>query len=212
MRKKRTACTFEEAEGWAKNGMIYLFDKMESFSDALLERSLRVVSRERAVKAKQFKDVRDQKLSVLAYLLLAYGLRKEYGIVEELQFAYGKNGKPYLRDYPEIFFNVSHCLRGVVCVVANEEVGIDIEEVVDYDQDTAAYVCSENEERQIRRAQNSALEFCKLWTRKESVLKYTGQGLVDDLKTLLPQENVAVTSRVAPDGSYVLSLCERRER
>ncbi|WP_346354328.1 4'-phosphopantetheinyl transferase family protein [Azotosporobacter soli] len=190
--------------------MIYLFDKMDSFSDALLERNLRVVSRERAEKAKQFRDVRDQKLSVLAYLLLAYGLRKEYGIVEELQFAYGKNGKPYLRNYPAIFFNVSHCRRGVVCVVADAEVGIDIEEVTDYDQDTIDYVCSESEERQIRRAQNPALEFCKLWTLKESVLKYTGQGLADNLKTLLPDERVRLTTSVAPDGSYVISLCERR--
>ena len=189
---------------------IYLYDDVSGLSDELFRRSLRVLSPERAEKACRFREAGDRKLSVTAYLLLAHGLRKEYGIMEKLDFEYGENGKPYLKNHPEIFFNLSHCPCGVVCALSSRETGVDIEAVTEYDPDLAAFVCNGSEHEQIRRAESPALEFAKLWTAKESVLKCTGQGISNDLKKILPDTRFRINTVVAPNGAYVISLCERR--
>ena len=42
--------------------------------------------------------------------LLAVGLRELYGMeLNRAGLSYGQHGKPYLRNHPEIHFNISHC-------------------------------------------------------------------------------------------------------
>lgn len=192
--------------------MIYLFDNMAGFSDSLFWRSLKVIPKERADKAMKFRNMIDRKLSVIAYLLLAGGMKKEYGVVDELVFGFGEQEKPYLLHYPEIFFNISHCKQGVVCAISREAVGIDIEEVIPYDDDVAKYICSEAEYHHLRNSTNPTLEFCKLWTRKESVLKFTGQGICSDLKSVLAHLDCKIETICAPDQRYVISVCKKDDK
>ena len=140
--------------------MIYLFDKIDSFSDELFWRSVKVIPAERAQKALTFRYMIDRKLSVIAYLLLAYGIKKEYGIFEKLIFEYRENEKPYLKNYPNIFFNISHCKYGVVCAISNTEVGIDMEAVGYYDEGVAKYICNDREYNSLANSTNQALDFC----------------------------------------------------
>lgn len=189
--------------------MMYLFDNMVSFSDPLFWRSLKVIPKERADKAMKFTNMIDRKLSVIAYLLLAGGMKKEYGVVEELVFGFGEQEKPYLLHYPEIFFNISHCKQGVVCAISREAVGIDIEEVIPYDDDVARYISSEAEYNHLRNSNNPALAFCKLWTVKESVLKFTGQGICTDLKSVLANLDCKIETICSPDDHYVISVCKK---
>lgn len=65
----------------------------------------------------------------IAYLLLRYGLRKEYGINENVVLSEGSCGKPYLSNYPFVHFNLSHCDKGVACMISDSAVGIDITSV-----------------------------------------------------------------------------------
>ncbi|MCI9438396.1 MAG: 4'-phosphopantetheinyl transferase superfamily protein [Lachnospiraceae bacterium] len=44
-----------------------------------------------------------------------------------LAYRYGKEGKPYLRDMP-FYFNLSHSGEYVLCVIATEEIGADIQQ------------------------------------------------------------------------------------
>ena len=189
--------------------MIYLFDKIDSFSDELFWRSMKVIPAERAQKALTFRYMIDRKLSVIAYLLLAYGLKKEYGVVEELIFEYRENGKPYIGSYPDIFFNISHCKFGVVCVISNKKVGIDMEAVTDYDEEVAKYICNDREYNSLANSTNQALDFCKLWTVKESVLKFTGQGICIDLKRVLENIDLQIETLCSADHSYVISMCAK---
>lgn len=190
--------------------MIYFFDNIECFTDELFWRSLRVMPQHRVQKAASFKNMRDKKLSAIAYLLLVHGLKKEYGIDEEIFFLYSKNGKPYLKNYPEIFFNISHCQCGVVCAIAEEEVGIDIETVTNYDEAVVKYSCNSEEYNSIVSSNNQSFAFCKLWTVKESVLKYTGEGLCDDLKNVLNNIHLHIETVWSDDCRYVISVCKRK--
>ena len=61
--------------------------------------------------------------------LLAAGLYKEFGL--KLAFeprAKGEHGKPFLTLQPRIHYNISHSGKYVMCVIAGQEVGIDIQE------------------------------------------------------------------------------------
>ena len=51
------------------------------------------------------KGVRTEK--ICSYALLRYALFKNYGIEEAPVFSYGEREKPYLSDYPHIFFSLS---------------------------------------------------------------------------------------------------------
>ena len=188
--------------------MIYLFDNLNGFSDELFWRSLEVIPDERGQKAMKFRNMIDRKLSVIAYLLLMFGLKHEYGIVEQLTFKFGENRKPYLESYPHIFFNISHCKYGVVCAISNREIGIDIEEVSNYDEELANYICNQDENKSLVASQNPALDFCKLWTMKESVLKFTGSGINTDLKSVLGNSHYRIETICSSDNSYVISVCQ----
>ncbi|WP_286945483.1 4'-phosphopantetheinyl transferase family protein [Acetobacterium sp. UBA5834] len=184
---------------------VYLFDQMEEFSDELFKRSLMLLPDERQQKATAYRQKLDQKLSVLGYVLLNYGLKNEYGISEKLRFCYSAKGKPYLSDYPQIHFNLSHCKNGVICAIHTSDVGVDIETVAAYDGQLAEYVCNEQELKLINKSDNKALAFTKIWTKKESLMKKTGAGLRDDLKTIESIDSEAITL-VDPDEAYVFSI------
>lgn len=91
--------------------------------------------------------------------------------------AYGPYGKPYLRDYPDVHFNISHSGIYVACAVADHPVGIDIQMISEYRPNVADRVCSKVELATIAASENPAAEFTKLWTRKEAYAKWTGEGI-----------------------------------
>lgn len=184
---------------------VYLFDRIDEFSDDLFRRSLVLLPDERQKKATAYHQNIDQKLSALGYVLLNYGLKKEYGITEDITFSYSIKGKPFSSHYPQIHFNISHCRNGVICAVHTAEIGVDIETVAAYDTELAEHVCNEDELILIDKSDNKALTFTKIWTIKESLMKKTGAGLSDDLKTISTIETEAIVL-VDPGEAYVFSI------
>ena len=60
--------------------------------------------------------------------LLATGLYKEYGL--KLAFeprATGEHGKPFLTLQPKIHYNITHSGKYVMCIIADQEIGIDVQ-------------------------------------------------------------------------------------
>ncbi|MEO1816557.1 MAG: 4'-phosphopantetheinyl transferase superfamily protein [Acetobacterium sp.] len=184
---------------------VYLFDQMEEFSDELFKRSLMLLPDERQKKATTYCQKIDQKLSVLGYVLLNYGLKNEYGITENIIFSYSAKGKPFLTHYPQIHFNISHCRNGAICAIHTSAIGVDIETVAAYDAELAEHVCNKRELKVINKSDNKALTFTKIWTIKESLMKKTGAGLSDDLKTISTIDTEAIVL-VDPGEAYVFSI------
>lgn len=164
--------------------MIYMFNQINDFTEDLMEKAIQYLPLARQKKIKRYRNVVDQKLGIIAYLLLLKGLREEYGIIKLPELDYLKYGKPVLRDYPHIYFNISHCSEGVVCALYDRPVGIDIQDEVEFDIDVAKQVCSEMELELILASENQGKEFCKIWTAKESIVKLSGRGITQDLKSL----------------------------
>ena len=149
------------------------------------EAALPLLSDQRREQALKFKFEQGRKTCAMAYLLLCEGLRKEYGITQRPVFGYGEHGKPFIIGHPDIHFNVSHCREGVICVVSDRPVGVDIESIREYRESLVRYTMNDREVQQIERAEHPDVEFIRLWTMKEAVLKLSGKGIVDNMKGVL---------------------------
>ncbi len=114
-------------------------------------------------------------------------IKRTFGIdVAEQKFAYLEYGKPYLSNYPNVHFNVSHSGDYVVCAVFNKPIGVDIQKIGEYNSDVAKRACNEKELKQIENSLDKTSEFTKLWTQKEAVLKMHAIGIArGDIKNCL---------------------------
>ena len=107
-------------------------------------------------------------------------------------------------------FNLSHCKRAVACVISDDgKVGIDVECLGRYKPQLAEYCMSDEELRQIAEADDPDGEFTLLWTKKEALLKMTGEGITDDMKNCLTSpraEGVEIECGINKERGYAWSV------
>lgn len=82
-------------------------------------------------------------------------------------------------------FNMSHCKKAVACVVADAEVGVDIERLGRFSEAMARHVLNEEEYAEVMAADDPDVVFTDYWTKKEAIVKLTGRGIDDDLKNII---------------------------
>lgn len=173
----------------AHNYMYKLFID-SNIHDFNLQEALDEISASRREKALKFKHEQGQRECVLAYLLLKRALKEVYGIEGNPEMVEQEGGKPMLKDHPEIHFNLSHCKSAVACVIGDEPVGVDIERIRNYNAQLARHTMNDKELQEIETSADKSRAFIRLWTKKEALLKLTGEGIRSDLKTVLNRENV----------------------
>lgn len=89
-----------------------------------------------------------------------------------------KYGKPYLRDFPNIHYNISHTKGAIVCAVSDNPVGVDIERVRPYKKQIIEYFFTQNEREYIfKDMENQDKRFTEIWTKKEAYVKWAGTGI-----------------------------------
>ena len=183
--------------------MIYVDDHIDQLDVAA---ALAAVDDERREYALRYKHERSRRQCLAAYLLLQQALRLEYGITGALRLQYNEHGKPSLVDYRDIHFNLSHCRDAVACIVGDQPVGIDVECIDRYRPLLLDYTMNEQEREQIAASPHPATAFIRLWTMKEAVLKLTGQGITDDLHTVLADtEGYRFDTIIHP--TYICTAC-----
>jgi len=188
--------------------MIYIFEDIESFDTKDLKNAFATISQQRRCKARAYYREIDQKLSVLAYLLLCVGLRKEWKICNPPVMSFGRNFKPYFQSLPKIHFNLSHCKSAVACAISDTPIGIDVEEYCSYDIDVASNVLNEKELFMVMEGDNQR-EFARYWTMKESYVKYTGLGIDEDFKNLLNRAENVTFGTTFHDKGYACTVCSK---
>lgn len=159
----------------------------------------------RREQALRFKFEQGQWECAASYLLLCDMLRDNYGVDIQPHFCIGKHGKPTLQEFPHIHFNMSHCKKAVAVAVSDCPVGIDVECTGRMNDSLARHVLSDDEYARVMASANPDLEFTRLWTRKEALVKLTGDGITDDLKNLLYIYNNVEIETTTYDG-FVLSV------
>ena len=173
---------------------IYLVKNIDTFDKSFVEKCITFFPKWRKEKMLRYKHLKGQIQCGLGYVLLIHALREE-GIFKEMpEFSYNEHDKPFLKNYPGWYFNISHSKTAVCCVVSRKEMGIDIEEVGEYKESLAAYICNDKELESLHDSENKADDFYKLWTRKEAVFKMIGSGITNDIKDILDTPYINITS------------------
>lgn len=193
--------------------MLYLLPHPEHLGENFWKESLPALSAERQTKVLSFRFARDRNLSAAAYLLLRLALYKEYGTACLPECFSGSYGKPYLRHHPA-FFSLSHCRQAVVCALDVQEIGVDVEHWDAFSQNTLDTglldrVFSKDEQYAIQVAYNPRKVACRLWTAKESVCKYTGEGIGNDMPSILQKTGIKIEDYTANVLGISISICRK---
>jgi len=133
--------------------------------------------------ARRFESTR----KLLRYLLNAYLQCSEYRLEKTNQ------GKPFLPEFPEFHFNVTHSKKMIMVAFCRMPVGVDLERVRDLDVARIAKRFFSSKELfflQEKNQEENREIFFKLWTAKEAALKADGRGIAIGMK-----ENVAVMEK-----------------
>ena len=150
---------------------------LSSYTDEAYEADLKRLPPQRYEKAMTYRFLSDRKRCVRAYMLLWEGLSREYGAENAPLFDILSHGKPVLRGCPDLHFSLSHSGNAVLCALDRHPVGADIEMIRRRSLEHLLSVFSDRERASIEQAASPELCFTRLWTRKESYLKLTGEGL-----------------------------------
>lgn len=130
-----------------------------------------------------------------------------------------KNGAPWVKCLPFLNVSISHSGKYAVCAInEKQKTGTDMEELKYINTNHLLHAGFSKKERQSLYLENYR-EILKLWTIKESYLKYIKKGFNESLKKIeiignkiyhrnMPVENISNASFFLWD-SYVLSfVCE----
>lgn len=144
--------------------------------------------------AEKFVFDSDRRAYVAAHALLRYTLSTRARVEPAAwRFALGPFGKPFLEQQPnglDLRFSLSHTRSMVVVALAQGvEVGVDVEareRAARLDLDIADAFFASGESALLRALPGASRQqerFLTLWTLKEAVIKATGRGLSQSLKS-----------------------------
>lgn len=124
---------------------------------------LKSISEEQKEKAFRFKNEKDQMRCLISSYLINQ-LSKE-------ELKKNETGKPFYPSGP--YFNISHSGKYVIMAIANQEVGVDIEEDIEKNMDILLKIFNEAESKMIK----EHADFYYLWCAKESLIKCMGSSI-----------------------------------
>lgn len=188
--------------------MVYLNDQVGALD---LDLALTQVSAQRREQALKFRHENGRRLSLAVYLLLMDGLREEYGIQTPPEFDYTAEGKPFILGRPDIHFSFSHSGNVALCALSDQPVGADVEVPRKITPSLVSYTMNDREQEQINASADPALRFLYFWTRKEALLKLTGEGIRNDMKQVL-SESGKYHFETVKTNSYLFSVVKYREQ
>ena len=101
-----------------------------------------------------------------------------YKYHQKKDIIYNEYGKPYLKGNP-LYVNISHSKNITVCVVSNNEIGVDIQRIT-YKK-RVLEKCFNQKEQDMAKTDK---EFTIIWTKKESFSKKIGYGISYGFKNI----------------------------
>ena len=186
-----------------------IFAEISSSSGSINNDLLSLISNERQDKVKNSRFDIDRKLSLCSELLIRYQACKELNILnKEIVFLKNKNGKPFLMNYSEFQFNISHTRNAIVVAFSNNEIGVDIESIKPIDIVIANRFFTPSEQGYIVLHDNPDYAFYEVWTKKEAYIKYIGTGLSTPLNSFDVLDNqIKSTLQTFATETYIISTC-----
>lgn len=160
----------------------------------------------------QMKQLRETAVKPVAITIGEIFDRLQGYPVEELPIAHGPKGKPYFEN-SNLHFSLSHSGDYVLCAVADEEIGADIQECKAGVKEILAKRVLRGAELEewnklAADAEQAQDYFYRKWTEKEARGKLTGEGILDELAASKPYaRDICVVSDFLLPG-YCISVCQ----
>lgn len=130
-------------------------------------------------------------VSAAGKALLGYALRDIFPAIFDgscPRLSVGTHGKPFFPDFHEIHFNISHSGNYAAVALSDIEIGLDIQEMRISDPErlarTGKRVFPEEEYRAFLACGDRRTAFFREWALREAYVKWTGEGLTRDLRSL----------------------------
>lgn len=184
--------------------VITLFDDMSQVTETEVQKILPLVNNQRRTEALRYKHLFGQYCCLKSWLMLEEML-KPMGI-RDLEFDFNDHGKPFLKHYPDIHFNLSHCKRGIAVAVDLVPIGIDIESFRNADESLVQKTMNDEEKAVIAASASPQETFIAYWTKKEAVLKLRGTGISTDLLQTLDGKGYRLETHINQDKGYAWSV------
>lgn len=141
---------------------------------------------------------------ILSRRMIAEELGISIGCIE---FEKNKYGKPYLKYFLKLDFNISHSGDFVVCAMDNNPIGIDVEKIkyIEYEKIAKEFFSLSEFDYITKKDSDDCLnKFYEIWTLKESYTKCCGHGLSIPLKSFSMDKDKIGNVKVTCDGKYSL--------
>ena len=207
-----------------------LFEDMTQCTEAEVQRLLPLVSAQRRENALRFKHLFGRFTCLKSYEMLQQLVkdvlaekqeeRVKYGDLQDWNgnYVFNEHGKPFLQNernggrIENVDFSISHCKEGIAVAIAPHPIGVDIESFRQYSESLLRKTMNEKEILLIQQSSDPSVEFIKLWTKKEALLKMQGTGIVDELPEVLRFQNPSwhVETKVNVDKGYAYSMVTPR--
>ena len=122
-------------------------------------------------------------------------------------------GKPYFPDAPQVRFSISHSGDYWACAFGPSEVGLDVQKHENRRyRDISRRFFHPVEIEHLQSCCYDPAEFFKIWTAKESYVKFTGGGIMQGLaafSVLSPIEGAQLRHVQFKEG-YSMCICAER--
>lgn len=169
-------------------------------------------SPERKARAEGFRKQEDALRCVASDALLRMALTDTFGHWEGHRICQTNLGKPFLEGQPQFHFSISHSGAYAALAYGHGELGLDVQ-VIEEKRVSYAFArrfFTEEETAFLARQSDFAHGFFRIWTAKESYIKYLGTGLQTPLHSfsvLSPEEGLHYHWLDLPGAS--LCLCAK---
>ena len=179
--------------------------------DTLYETLYALAMPDRKQRADCFRRREDGLRCLVAGELLRRTVQRELGLANFAVIT-DEAGKPRIADQNGFHFNLSHSGNRVAIAWGDSPVGVDVQQMrADVNREALAKRFFTAEEQQFIFEEPEGINerFYRIWTGKESYLKYLGTGLtkpIGSFSVLSPEITPMVKTEYLPDG-YCLSLC-----
>lgn len=143
-------------------------------------------------------------------LAAGYLLKLCLGINRDEQLTYNAYSKPSLAS-EEAFFNLSHSGDYVVLAIADGNIGVDVERIMDCHDATVKKVFSSKQKEKLLKleGQEKDEKFTEMWTQCEAMLKLKGTGFGEEWdKEKAPAKCHLYTARI---DDYMISCATERQ-
>jgi 4'-phosphopantetheinyl transferase len=191
---------------------IYVSKAIEGYDDGVIA----LLDLERKKKVERLKHEKEKLRSISAGLLLRYAYleeNKDGADWKNISIKEGQYGKPYIEGDETFKYSLSHSGDYVLCATDNDDIGADIQEMKSYKMAMAKRFFEKSEYNRIDKCieEDRIKEFYRVWTAKESAVKYSGRGMGEGIEHIVTNDSYSVIKNIALEEELKIKLYDEIE-